>query len=443
MADDESVVRAVALPPRDAIAYFRQKENVPTAHWTDLWNEAHARGFMVAGAASDALVKDLRAALDKRFSERATAKDFEKEFRSIVEKHGWKHTGSTGWRASIIYETNMATAFSAGRYRRMTTPESRAIFPYWRYTHHACQHPRPQHLAWDGMILRNDDPWWNTHYPPNGWRCHCTVEVVSEPMLARKGWEVSDSPPIEMRSWRNPHTGEVHQVPVGIDPGFGYNPGKAWADNEAARDGGVPSGVHIEDHGRAARPEPTGYVNQAPAPVVLHPMAPDPTHMRPDIARPSELPDSVRRQAQRSAVESIMRAPIGEAEVGTLPPDVQEALGAGSPHVRLSEQTIEKQNYRHPELTADDYTHLPDTIADAPVVAMQGEHRVVLFRRHGKLYRAAIKVTADKARNYLVSLHRTTPESAERALRGMTLLRGSLDDLIKNDAPDGPPGNPS
>jgi hypothetical protein len=28
-----------------------------------------------------------------------------------------------------------------------------------------------------------------------------------------------------MRSWRNPSTGEVQQIPVGIDPGFDYNPG--------------------------------------------------------------------------------------------------------------------------------------------------------------------------------------------------------------------------
>jgi uncharacterized protein with gpF-like domain len=29
------------------------------------------------------------------------------------------------------------------------------------------------------LILRADDPWWKTHYPPNGWGCQCTVHAVS------------------------------------------------------------------------------------------------------------------------------------------------------------------------------------------------------------------------------------------------------------------------
>ncbi|WP_188815586.1 phage head morphogenesis protein [Hymenobacter cavernae] len=36
---------------------------------------------------------------------------------------------------------------------------------------------RPEHRAWDKVTLPSTHPWWDTHYPPNGWRCRCTATV--------------------------------------------------------------------------------------------------------------------------------------------------------------------------------------------------------------------------------------------------------------------------
>jgi hypothetical protein len=35
---------------------------------------------------------------------------------------------------------------------------------------------------------------------------------------------------LQIRDWVNKRTGEVMKVPVGVDPGFAYNPGQAWAE---------------------------------------------------------------------------------------------------------------------------------------------------------------------------------------------------------------------
>ena len=48
----------------------------------------------------------------------------------------------------------------------MTEPDVLEAYPYWRYQHNAAVHPRIQHLDWSGLVLRADDPWWGTHYPP-------------------------------------------------------------------------------------------------------------------------------------------------------------------------------------------------------------------------------------------------------------------------------------
>ena len=54
----------VALAFTEQIEFFRGKLNLTTLAWTDIWQEAHDRAFVVAGAARDDLVEDLRAAVD-------------------------------------------------------------------------------------------------------------------------------------------------------------------------------------------------------------------------------------------------------------------------------------------------------------------------------------------------------------------------------------------
>ena len=230
MADDATTtLQALDLPFEEAIAFFRQKARVPTAHWTDLWREAHSRGFMVAGAASDALLEDFQNAIGRALEEGTTLETFRKDFDAIVQRHGWSYNGSAGWRSRIIYETNLNSAYSAGRYAQQTRPAVKAVFPFFTYNHGDSVHPRPMHLAWDGTTLSADDPWWATHYAPNGWRCSCFITSTSRAGLARMGKSGPDAaPPIERVAWRNPRTGAVHMVPKGIDPGFDYNPGEAW-----------------------------------------------------------------------------------------------------------------------------------------------------------------------------------------------------------------------
>lgn len=37
---------------------------------------------------------------------------------------------------------------------------------------------RPDHQMLDGVIKPKSDPFWDTHYPPNGWLCRCDVDRV-------------------------------------------------------------------------------------------------------------------------------------------------------------------------------------------------------------------------------------------------------------------------
>ena len=178
---------ALDLPFDEAIAFFRQKASVPTERWTDVYAAAHTHSYSVAGANTVALVDDFKAEIDKALVDGTTLAEFLAGFDQIVEKHGWEYKGKRGWRTRVIFDTNLRTAYSAGRYAQQTLPETLQAFPFWQYHHSGSKHPRLQHLAWDGLILRADDAFWTTNYPPNGWRCGCFTSPVSPGGLKRMG----------------------------------------------------------------------------------------------------------------------------------------------------------------------------------------------------------------------------------------------------------------
>ena len=179
----------------EAERYFRDKVNLPTRAWNDLWQGQHARAFVVAGATRDALLTDLREAVDKAISEGETLEEFRARFRDIVQRngwHGWTGEGTPGgeaWRTSVIYHTNLRTSYMAGRW------ETLKRFPYLKYKHNTVRNPREAHKAWDGKIIATDDPWWQTHDPPNGWGCRCSVIGVSRAKLRADGLTPDQAPP--------------------------------------------------------------------------------------------------------------------------------------------------------------------------------------------------------------------------------------------------------
>jgi hypothetical protein len=217
----------INLPFAEQIEFFRQKLNLPTDRWDDIQHEMHDRSFVVAGAKKADLLDDLRQAVDKALDKGTGLEAFRKDFRKIVAErgwHGWTGEGTTGgeaWRTRVIWETNLASSYAAGRYAQLTDPELLARRPYWKYVHaDGVMNPRPQHLAWNGLVLRHDHPFWKTHYPPNGWGCHCRVVAVREPKdgdltTPPEGWDQVDE-----------KTGRL----PGIDKGWAYAPGKSVAD---------------------------------------------------------------------------------------------------------------------------------------------------------------------------------------------------------------------
>lgn len=199
-----------------------------TESWTDLWQAEHDRAFMVAGATKADVLADLALAVDKSIAEHRSLDEFRKDFRKIVETRGWKGwtgegtPGGEAWRTKVIYRTNMATSYAAGRMAQLKA----AGYKYWVYKHGHPLKPRLQHLAWDGIALPPDHPFWQTHAPPNGWGCTCRIRGAdSERGIVRAGGDPSKTLPPD---WDKVDPSTL--APPGIDKGWAYAPGASVAE---------------------------------------------------------------------------------------------------------------------------------------------------------------------------------------------------------------------
>jgi hypothetical protein len=261
------------LPFQEAIDFLRGKVNLPTRKYDDVLRQGQVRAFTVAGVTRDDMLSDFRAAVEKARAEGTGFNEFRKDFDAIVERTGWQFNarGSTDeerrdWRARIIYTTNMRTSYMAGRWAQLTDPDVLRYRPYLQYVHSGAEHPRLQHLAWNGLVLAATDPAWNVMYPPNGWGCGCDVKALSHRDLARLGKDgPDDAPRLEPYESIDRRTGEPELRYPGIDRGWDYNVGKEWLH------GIVPTELRepLPAFGEVAKP---AMLPPLPAPSVARPV---------------------------------------------------------------------------------------------------------------------------------------------------------------------------
>jgi SPP1 gp7 family putative phage head morphogenesis protein len=243
------------LPFDEAIDFIRDKIDLPTKTWSDITNDMHGRAFVVAGAMKQEIVSDFHSAILKAVTDGTDIAQFRKDFDSIVENHGWTYNGKRGWRSSVILDTNLSTAYSAGREKQRRAESVIAAFPNNTYRTMDDSRVRPLHQSWNGVTLPWNDPWWSTHQPPNGYGCRCWTEPSA-------GTPDKVAPDNGFTEWKNPATGQVESIPAGIDPGFAYNPADAaWGRemnckvaDEDERDTWTPiQQRHLENYNRPAK----------------------------------------------------------------------------------------------------------------------------------------------------------------------------------------------
>lgn len=243
-----SLALAFNLPPERAVEYFQAKGLRITAGWRDMVPAGHAGAFTVAGVLKGDVLQDIRNALDKALADGLTFQDFLKRLRPQLKARGWwgvAHDPATGEvlpgramtprRLRTVFQTNMQSAYMAGRYKAQLENADRR--PFWQYVAILDSRTRPRHRSLNGRIFRYDDAAWGVLYPPNGYNCRCRVKALSAEEFQAGGGALSKGDghleeievdlgkrggKVPVTAYRDPGTGRLFAP----DPGFDSNPGK-------------------------------------------------------------------------------------------------------------------------------------------------------------------------------------------------------------------------
>lgn len=244
---------AATLAPKEAIAYFRAKGQHIGWNWYETAADVHARSFTVAKAARVDVLTTIQTEVERAISQGVSQQEFIDTLSPRLKKLGWwgkqvivdsagnaeeVQLGSPR-RLALIYNVNTRVAYNVGRYAQLMN--STDTHPFWQYVAVMDSRTRPSHAALNGLVFRYDDPFWKTHYPPNGWNCRCRVRALSQERMNALGLQATQGDKYlttkKVQAAVDKATGEMIEMDVTTfadgarvmtpDAGWSYNPGSA------------------------------------------------------------------------------------------------------------------------------------------------------------------------------------------------------------------------
>jgi SPP1 gp7 family putative phage head morphogenesis protein len=194
-----------------------------------------ARSLLKSGKLSQLdfdVLPDICKAIDDAFFNGTTLATFRNQVEPILKDKGWLKKIEdmyidAMYHLETIFRTNLGLSYASGHYKQQI--ESADTHPYWQYNALLDSRTRPAHSALNGKVFRYDDPFWDTMYPPNGYRCRCSVRTFTEKQVNDRGLKVESGTDNmvwednKAAGYKDPTTGDV----IFTDPGWSWNPGKS------------------------------------------------------------------------------------------------------------------------------------------------------------------------------------------------------------------------
>ncbi|WII92838.1 phage minor head protein [Kingella negevensis] len=433
------------LPPKKAIEWLKTKK-VTAENYRNLTESEIAKVYTIAKMTDLDMLQDIKSSLIAAAEQGKPFAAWKKDLLQHLANKGWLHpnghngkdiidpkTGeifgsatdigihSIPRRLENIYRTNMQAAYNAGQYQTyMADVDNR---PYWQYDAVGDHRTRAAHAAMDGLVYRYDDPFWATFYPPNGYRCRCSVMALSARDVERGGFALSVSNERNLVQTEKTYNRKgdtypttAYKAPDGslhtTDKGFAYNAGRmnyrpdldrydrklAHEFAKAEMSGGEFAAAFKQLNGEFYQVKERLGIDG-----------------KPDTTQKIKIRNALAKQLKFAA--------------GVLSEETQQLTGMKRATVWLSDDTLIKQvdSREGQDFGAEIYALLPEIIKNPDYIFAdnsRGKNSFMLIgTQQNHLYVAVLKYLVQQDEIFLDSFRRTEQKEIERWLKKQTVLK--------------------
>lgn len=427
-----SIKFALGLKPAKAIEWLQAK-GVTAESYRNLTASEIAKVYTIARITDLDMLNDIKQSMIKAADNGQAFADWRKDILQHLQNKGWLHPNGHDGKVIIdptsgevfgaprrlenIYRTNMQTAYSAGQYQGyMANIDSR---PYWMYDAVGDHRTRPAHAAMDGLVYRYDAPFWATFYPPNGYRCRCSVIALSERDMQRDGKVLSQSGEHNLVETHKVYNKKgdsyptiAYKAPDGslhtTDRGFGYNAGRMnYRPNLDQYDRGLAHEFAKAEMGGAEFKAVFKQLSEEFYEVKGRLKIDG----KPDNAEKIDIRNKLSRQVKFAA--------------GVLSKEVQQRTGLKRATVWLSDDTLIKQvDSREGQGFAEDYyAFLPEFLANPDHIIRDGRELIFTTQRNQEYLWAVLKYIDDVEEVYLQSYRISNEKEIRKLMEKKEVLK--------------------
>ena len=398
MADLSAVFKK---SPKEAVRYLADKRSQPSDGWETVSAQQHQHAFTVAQTAGFDVLGDIKSAIEQARDQGWTHKQFQEHLKPLLQAKGWwgkaidpesgeilktypgtsrpVRYGSPA-RLRLIYDTNMATSHAAGRRERQLATAK--LVPFWRYVAVLDGRTRPTHRALNGNVFPVDHPFWSINYPPQGFRCRCTVQALTRAQVDKAGI------PVE------PSAGEFVERQVPVNSGRDVMTVRGWRTGDGREFWPDPGFDHAPGDTQLARTRLGKSLERLPD---------------------SSLPAAARVVSKGEGFALWRKAPEGSFPVATLPQrNANLLMHKGSRTVQLSADTMLKQDDEHPELTNAEYALIQETISGGLMVQENERNLIYIAEQPDGGQVVVVKATRTGSALFMTSMRRLSMQEAKR-----------------------------
>ena len=180
------------LPFAEAVAFWTERGGDP-ALLEEVLGAYRRRAAIYTDDQLDTIAQAAVDEITRTLERGGTLREFKEAIESETVTLGISPAGP-GYLENV-YRTQVASAYGAGRFAQLNSPDVIAARPYRQWRTAQDSRVRTEHAAMDGVTWRADDPTFADTFPPAGFQCRCASVSLSQEDVDDEGIVIATSIP--------------------------------------------------------------------------------------------------------------------------------------------------------------------------------------------------------------------------------------------------------